>query len=72
MAKKGKGRGTGRTNRTNRSTASLASFEDSYIANEPEMVRPRSASVSRKGSKGDFSLEEENKRFVVILFESFL
>jgi len=70
VAKKGKGRGRGRTNRTNRSTASLASFEDSNTENEPEMGRPRTASVSRKGrvtrkgSKGDLSVEEENERSV--------
>lgn len=71
VTKKGKGRGRGRTNRTNRSTASLASFEDSNTENEPEMGRPRTASVSRKGrvtrkgSKGDLSIEdEENERSV--------
>jgi len=66
VAKKGRGRGRGRTNRTNRSTASLASFEDSNTENEPE-GRPRVASVSRKGrvtrkgSKGDLSVEEGNE-----------
>jgi len=64
VAKKGRGRGRGRTNRTNMSTASLASFEDSNTENEPDMGRPRTASVSRKGrvtrkgSKGDLSVEE--------------
>ena len=73
VTKKGKGRGRGRTNRTDRSTASLASFEDSNTENEPEMGRPRTASVSRKGrvtrkgSKGDLSVEdEENERFVAL------
>eukprot|EP00092_Neocalanus_flemingeri_P032334 GFUD01035153.1.p1 GENE.GFUD01035153.1~~GFUD01035153.1.p1 ORF type:complete len:1912 (+),score=653.09 GFUD01035153.1:74-5809(+) len=72
VSKKGRGRGKGRTNRTNRSTASLASFEDSNTENEPEVGRPRTASVSRKGrvtrkgSKGDLSVEEgaENDRSV--------
>merc|ERR1719154_3658 len=72
VAKKGRGRGRGRGNRTNRSTASLASFEDSNTENEPDVGRPRTASVSRKGrvtrkgSKGDLSVEEggENKRSV--------
>ena len=75
VAKKGRGRGRGRTNRTNRSTASLASFEDSNTENEPE-GRPRVASVSRKGrvtrkgSKGDLSVEEgndNNDRFVRLI-----
>ena len=54
-----------------RSTASLVSFEDSNIENEPEIGRPRTANVSRKGrvtrkgGKGDPSLKEENERFVV-------
>jgi len=68
VVKKGKGRARGRNIRGKSSTASLASFEDSNTENEPDVTRPRTTSVSRKGrvtrktSKPDLSLQEENER----------
>ena len=69
VVKKGKGRARGRNIRGKSSTASLASFEDSNTENEPDVTRPRTTSVSRKGrvtrktSKPDLSLQEENERY---------
>merc|ERR1712142_505109 len=66
VTKKGKGRGRGK-GRNNRSTASLASCEDSNNENDPDVGRPRAASVSRqarvtrKASKGDLVVEEANR-----------
>ena len=68
VVKKGKGRARGRNIRGKSSTASLVSFEDSNTENEPDVTRPRTTSVSRKGrvtrktSKQDISLQEENER----------
>merc|ERR1712066_12987 len=67
VVKKGKGRGRGKGNRSNRSTASLASCEESTNENDPDVGRPRTASVSRKarvtrkGSKSDLSVDENDR-----------
>ena len=72
VTKKGKGRGRGK-GRTNRSTASLASCEESNNENDPDVGRPRTASVSRKSrvtrkSNKDDNETKETDRFVSLLF----
>merc|ERR1712083_795807 len=60
VSKKGKGRGRGK-GRTNRSTASLASCEESNNENDPDVGRPRTASVSRKSRVTRKSNKEDNE-----------
>jgi len=62
VSKKGKGRGRGKgKGRTNRSTASLASCEESNNENDPDVGRPRTASVSRKSRVTRKSNKEDNE-----------